>query len=92
MEFRHELKSWTGLFEPIYTGLKTHDVRVMDRDFQVGDVCWLREYNARTRTYTGRECYVEITYITSSQHQECAFSPIALHPDSAVLSINLLED
>ena len=85
--FQHELKSWTGLFDPIYTGAKTHDVRVMDREFKVGDVCLLREYEPTTRTYTGREVFVRITYITSSKHQECAFSPFALHSASAILSI-----
>ncbi len=91
----HELKSWVGLFGPIASGAKTHDLRVMDRDFRVGDQCRLREWSATTRTYTGRECTVAITYITSGSrspgHNACAFSPVALHPDMAVLSIRLVE-
>lgn len=67
--YKHELKSWVGLFEPLATGAKTHDVRVMDRDFQVGDVCWVREYEPIAKKYTGRSLFYEITYITSSKHQ-----------------------
>jgi Domain of unknown function (DUF3850) len=83
----HELKSWVGLYEPIANGSKTHDLRVLDRNYKVGDVCLLREYEPTTKEYTGRQCLVEITYITSSQHNECAFSPIALHPATGILSI-----
>ncbi len=86
----HVLKSWTGLFEPIFYGRKTHDLRVMDRDYKVGDLCLLREYDPVKKEYTGREAGVEITYITSSQHQECAVSPTALHPATGILSIRLI--
>lgn len=86
----HTLKSWTGLFEPIYSGRKTHDLRVMDRDYKVGDLCRLREYDPVAQEYTGREAGVEITYITSSRHQECAVSPTALHPATGILSIRLI--
>lgn len=79
MQAKHELKSWVGLFEPINSGAKTHDLRVMDRDYQIGDICHLNEWEPIKGKYTGRSCYVEITYITSSQHQHCAFSPFALH-------------
>lgn len=89
--YQHELKSWVGLFDPIYKGEKTHELRVLDRDYKIGDICLLREYNPIEKTYTGRECMVEITYITSSQHQECAFSPFALHSATGILSIKKLE-
>ena len=88
---KHELKSWVGLFEPILLGNKTHELRVLDRDYQIGDICLLKEYEPITKTYTGRECYIEITYITSSKHQECAFSPFALHSATAILSIKLVK-
>lgn len=87
MQIDHELKSWVGLFEPIFVGAKTHDIRVLDRNYKVGQVCRLREYDPLTQAYTGREVLVRITYITSSVHGHCAFSPFALHPASGVLSI-----
>jgi len=87
MKINHELKSWIGLFEPIYDGSKTHDLRVLDREYNVGNICHLREWDAVNRIYTGRSVLVEITYITSKLHSPCAFSPIALHDSMGVLSI-----
>lgn len=87
MRYQHVLKSWTGLFEPILKGEKTHDLRVLDRDYGVGDICLLREYDAVEKTYTGREVEVIITYITSAKHEQCAFSPFGLHPAMGILSI-----
>lgn len=86
----HKLKSWVGLFEPINNGEKTHDLRVMDRNYQVGDICMLCEYDPMTRLYTNRVVHVMVTYITSEKHSACAFSPVALHPAMAVLSIRRL--
>lgn len=83
----HYLKSWVGLFQPIYDEQKTHELRVLDRDYKVGDMCILQEYDPVEKIYTGRECHVEITYITSSKHSPCAFSPFALHDAMGVLSI-----
>lgn len=87
----HVLKSWIGLFEPIFNGEKTHELRVMDRDYQVGDICLLREYDPIKMEYTGRDCKVEITYITSSKHGECAVSQIGLHPATGILSIRKVD-
>lgn len=87
----HELKSWVGLFQPIKDGFKTHDLRVMDRDYKVGDICLLREYNPAIKDYTGREVKVKITYITGENHQHCAFSPIGLHSAMGILSIKLID-
>jgi hypothetical protein len=87
VHYDHELKSWVGLFEPIFNGTKTHELRVLDRNYMVGDTLRLREYDPVEGTYTGRECFVEVTYITSSHHSPCAFSPIALHDAMGVLSI-----
>jgi len=84
----HVLKSWVGLFEPILKGDKTHDLRVLDRDYKIGDTCLLREYDPVDMIYTGREVVVQITYITSEKHQACAFSSFALHPAMGILSIS----
>lgn len=92
MKANHVLKSWVGLFEPIYNGSKTHELRVLDRDYQIGDVLLMQEYEPITREYTGREVKVRVTYITSSKHQECAFSPYALHPATGILSIEKINE
>ncbi len=88
----HTLKSWIGLFEPIAAGRKLYDLRVMDRDYKVGDICLLREYDPIKQVYTGREVWTEITWITSGRegHQACAVSPVALHPASGIIGYRLL--
>jgi hypothetical protein len=87
---KYELKSWSEFFEPILLGKKTHDLRrADDRNFEVGDVLLLREFNPQSSTYTGRELLVEVTYITSAKHP-CALSEASLHRDFCILSIRKL--
>lgn len=86
----HVLKSWVGLFEPIFNGEKTHDLRVMDRSYKVGDLCLLREYDPTAKSYTGREVAVKIGYITDSTNH-CAFSPFGLHQAMGILSITKID-
>jgi hypothetical protein len=88
----HHVKSWVHLFQAFRRGEKTHDIRVMDRDYQVGDTIVLKEYDKFTERYTGRSARAEITYITSAEHVACAFSPTVLDPKFAVLSIKKLEN
>jgi hypothetical protein len=91
VEPKHIMKSWVGLFDALRLGLKKHEFRVLDRDFQIGDLCLLQEYEPRSKVYTGRELMVRVTYITSAEHEHCAFSPNALHPGMGVLSVELVE-
>ncbi len=59
---------------------------MIDRDYEVGDILVLCEYDKFKESYTGREIVSEITYITSADHVSCAFSPSVLSPGYAVLS------
>lgn len=86
----HELKSWPAFFEPTIRGLKTHDLRRSDdRVFRTGDHLRLREFDPRTESYTGRECMVEVTYVTSAT-APCAYFEAALDPHFCIMSIKLL--
>jgi hypothetical protein len=83
----HNVKSWPAFYNAILAGDKKHEVRrIDDREFQVGDLLLLQEFDPTTNRYTGREQTVEITYITSAS-LPCALSENALHPDFAILSI-----
>ncbi len=85
----HELKCWPEFFEAILSNTKRHDLRRNDdRNFQVGDVLHLREYDPLREEYTIREMGVVVTYITNST-VPCALSNGALHPDYCILSIAL---
>lgn len=60
----HELKAWPVPFEAIIDGSKTHEIRVADRPYAVGDTLRLREWDPKTQVYTGREATVDISYIS----------------------------
>jgi len=90
MTIKYKLKSWPEFFTEIFEGRKKHDMRKCDdRDFKVGDILLLQEYDGDSKIYTGREVEVEVTYITSEK-TPCAWSPTALKQDFCILSIKLL--
>jgi hypothetical protein len=62
----HELKTWPEFFRAIREGRKRHEVRANDRDFQVGDVLVLREYEPGTDRYTGEVERRRVSYVTSA--------------------------
>lgn len=62
----HELKTWPEPFEAIRKGDKRFELRRFDRDFQVGDVLRLREWDPSWPRYTGRVIRARITYILRS--------------------------
>ena len=59
----HELKTWPKYFIPVWNGHKTFEVRKNDRDFQVGDLLILREWDPETQDYTGWTLKCRVTYI-----------------------------
>ena len=73
----HELKITPKYFEKVLSKEKTFEFRYNDRNYQVGDILNLKEYD--NGTYTGRETNVEITYILQEFE--------GLQPDYAILSI-----
>lgn len=84
----HHLKSWPIFFEQIIANKKRHDLRKDDRDFEVGDVLALHEYDPFRKSYTDRVREVEVTYITRPNGDEaCAFSPEAIARGFCILSI-----
>lgn len=93
----HELKCWPEPFAAVVAGTKRHEVRRADRDFKVGDVLQLREWDPGIdqgmsyqlgtepppRGYTGRSAEVRITYVSAA-------GTWGLPADLCVLSIALL--
>lgn len=86
----HELKIWPEYFQAVQEGIKTHEIRVNDRDFHVGDVLVLLEWFPSCHTfgegasYTGRKCEVEVTYITRG-------GQFGIRSDMVVMSIRRRE-
>ena len=87
----YEVKSWPWFFEEMIAGRKKHDMRDMrDREYKVGDLMLLREFDPRTGQYTGRSARALITYITSNS-TPCAMSSSALDNDYAILSVSIMQ-
>ena len=83
----HDLKCWPKFFDAIADGRKRHDLRrSTDRDFRVGDVLNLLEFDPSLDDYTGRSQLVKVTYVTSAD-LPCALSEQALHESFCILSI-----
>lgn len=86
----HSLKSWRHLFQPMKRGEKHHDLRKMDRDYQVGDHVWLNEYDMDAGKFTGEMILRKITYITSNV-TPCAVSSAVLDKGYCILSYGVVE-
>lgn len=78
-ERKHTLKVAPEFWEALESGIKTFEVRFAgDRDFRVGDLLRLREFDGAAPTpegqkwttevgYSGRETYRRITYILTGE-------------------------
>src|ERR1043165_6707366 len=63
MNATHDLKISTAYFDPVMSNAKPFEVRNnRDRDFRVGDVLRLREWEM-SNGYTSRECLRDVTYV-----------------------------
>ncbi len=60
----HFLKIWPKYFEEVITGRKTFEIRsTEDRHFQEGDTLTLQMWDPATKSYSGRETTVIVTYV-----------------------------
>jgi hypothetical protein len=59
----HYLKTWPEHYKDIVSGKKKAELRFNDRDFKVGDLLSLMEYNPETDQYTGSFVIVKVTHI-----------------------------
>ena len=57
----HELKILPQYFQAAWNGTKTFEIRKNDRDYQVGDVLVLKEWDGER--FTGSALCVKVTYI-----------------------------
>lgn len=64
MKVQYELKIDQEHFEAVKDGRKKFEIRKNDRDYHVGDLLVLREYNPNCRSYTDESIRVEISYMT----------------------------
>ena len=77
---KHELKCWPEYFEPLARGVKTFEVRRMDRPFALLDTLLLREWLPSQQEYTDRFVHRRIVYILAG-------GKFGLDPDYCVLGL-----
>ena len=63
----HELKIDPEYFNDVKTRKKRFEIRKNDRDFQIGDLLKLQEYDREKKNYTGEETIKGIGYILDNQ-------------------------
>lgn len=67
---RIEKKTWPEAFQKVLDGTKNVELRLADFECKLGDVLVLREWDPKTREYTGRVLEKEVKYVmrTKDQH------------------------
>jgi hypothetical protein len=78
----HSIKCWPKQFDAVFSGRKRYEVRKNDRDYRVGDILNLREWDPKTGQYTGRSIAMRISYMTEG-------GTFGLPKDICVLGLSL---
>jgi hypothetical protein len=92
-EMVHELKCWPTYFQPIVDGTKPFEIRQDDRQFKVGDILRLREWDYAGESYTGREIRKRVTYITAwAQVDNHVVMGLAHEPGLIPIDAQVIED
>lgn len=58
-----EKKIWPQYFEAVASGKKRYELRLNDFEVKEGDILILREWDPKTRQYTGRVTERKVTYV-----------------------------
>lgn len=62
----HDLKCWCEPFTAISNGDKAFEYRFNDRNYNVGDLLHLNEWDHVSCEFTGRSLWKEVTYVLRS--------------------------
>jgi ribosomal protein S17 len=60
---RHEKKVWPEYFQKISDGKKTYELRLANWECNEGDNLVLREWDPKTKKFTGRTIEKKVTYV-----------------------------
>lgn len=63
----HYIKCDSYYYDDVLNYNKPFEYRLNDRDYKVGDLIVLEEWNTTRKIYTGRSCIREITYILEDE-------------------------
>lgn len=65
-----EKKAWPELFEKVKSGEKTFDVRLNDFKCKKGDTLILREWDPKTKKYTGKSLEKKVGFVLKTKDIE----------------------
>jgi hypothetical protein len=65
-----EKKSWPQEFGKMLNGEKTFDLRLADFECKPGDTLLLREWDPKTKQYTGRSMEKTVSYVFKTKDQK----------------------
>lgn len=82
---KHRMKCWPAYFQLLKVEVKTFEVREKkNRDFQIGDLLQLEEWDPRTGRYSGEMITMEITFILEG-------GQFGINQAFVVMSVKLIE-
>lgn len=84
IEIDHELKIDPQRLAEVMARTKTHEVRLFERDYRVGNTLKLNGYDRAASVYTGEWAIVRVTNITAP-------GQYGLNANVGVMSITLVE-
>ena len=64
----HQLKTVQPFFDAVWNGTKTAEVRINDRDYKVGDLLELKEYDAVKKKFGDRIIPALVTHVLKPDH------------------------
>jgi ASCH domain. len=62
----HDIKIWPEFFDAVQSGRKNFEIRKNDRDYKVGDILLLREWD-KELGYTGKAELKRVTYLVQAE-------------------------
>ncbi|MFC1600663.1 DUF3850 domain-containing protein [Patescibacteria group bacterium] len=65
-----EKKTWPDLFRKVKDGKKNFDIRLNDFECEVGDILILREWDPKTKKYTGNFLEKRIEFLITTKKLE----------------------
>lgn len=72
MQTTHDIKIYTQFYNRVFSEQKTFEIRKNDRDYQVGDILLMREYDPEKREYIdhSQPISAEIVYMSNFEQKE----------------------
>lgn len=61
-------KAWPDLFKQVKARNKNFDLRLADFEIKKGDTLILKEYNPKTKKFTGKEISKKVKYVLKTKN------------------------